>query len=277
MLSSKRLGLLPLAAVALLIAALLAPSANAAYIPPLSSTAQYKALVRFVDKLNGLANTPTTANQKDAFGDQLRNKHLAAVAKSTGLFNRARNYARADAKRAFKAGSRTIRRTEAGELAALRREYNARMNAAAATYQSELDAIADEFDNRETTVRKQIKGLRKQKAKATTAERKAAIQAAIDRRVDRLDSDAELEDEEIADRKAGYRKEKSSIRAAKAAASVLVQQDDDAAIERLRNDHRRIYNVRVRTLQGKRTNQLGDLRTKLEDGRSAIERMPVTG
>ncbi|HEU5063259.1 MAG TPA: hypothetical protein VFT79_08940 [Solirubrobacterales bacterium] len=268
---------MPLAAVALLVVALLAPSANAADIPPLSSSTQYKALVKFVEKLHGLANTPTSASQKAVYEGQLESKHEAAVNKSTALFNRAKKAASAEAQRAFKAGARTIRSTEAGELAALRMEYDTRMDRAAANYQDELGRIEDEFDGRIATLRKEIKRLRNQKANAKSAAQKTLIEEAIERRIDRIAGDRKLEQEEIADLKAGYRKEKEAIRAAKASATKLVQQDDDAAIARLRDDHNRIYNARVRTLQSKRANQLSDLEAKLDAGRAAIERMPVSG
>lgn len=275
--SSRRMRpLVLLAAVALLAVALLAPSANAATIPPLSSTGQYKALVKFVDKLDGLARTPTAASQKAIYDGQLENKHEAAVNKSTALFNRAKKAASAEAQRAFKAGAQTIRRTEAGELAALRKQYDERMDQAAANHEAELGRIEDEFDDRVATLRKEIKRLRNQKANAKSVAQKALIEEAIERRIDRIAGDRKLEQEEVADLKAGYRKEKEAIRAAKASAVQLVQQDDDAAIARLRSDHNRIYNARVRTLQSKRANQLGDLEGKLDAGRSAIERMPVT-
>lgn len=275
--SSRRLrSLVPLAVVALLAVALLAPSANAANIPPLSSSGQYKALVNFVDKLHGLAYTPTTAQQKAAYDGQLENKHEAAVNKSTALFNRAKKAAKAEADRAFKAGVKTIRTTEAGELAALRKQYDTRMDRAANNYGSELGKIEDEFDERVATLRKEIKKLRNQKANAKTEVQKTLDQEAIDRRVARITADRELEQEEIVDLKAGYRKEKETIRAAKASATQLVQQDDDTAVERLRNDHNRIYNARVRALQSKRANQLGDLEVKLDAGRTAIERIPVS-
>lgn len=276
--SSRRLRpLVPLAAVALLVVALLAPSANAANIPPLSSSAQYKALVSIVDKLDRLARTPATAAQKAIYDGQLENKHEAAVNKSTALFARAKKAAKAETQRAFKTGAQTIRRTEAGELATLREEYDARMDRAANNYDAELGRIEDEFDARIATLHKEIKRLRNQKSNAKSLGEKALIEEAIERRIDRIAGDRKLEQEEVTDLKAGFRKEKETIRAAKASATRVVQQDDDAAIERLRNDHNRIYNARVRTLQSKRANQLSDLEGKLSAGRDAIERMPVTG
>lgn len=275
--SSRRLRLfVPLAAVALFTVALLAPSAGAANnIPSFWTSAQYESLVKFVDKLDGLANTPTTAAQKTSYEGQLENKHDAATNKSTALFNRAKKSARAESQRSFQRGVRTIRRTEAGELAALRSEYDSRMSRAAVNYETGLSRIEDEFDNKVATLRKQIKRMRNQKANAKSAVEKEVIQEGIERRTKRITLDRELEVEEISDLKAGYKKEKAAIRAGKASATRSVQQGDDEAIETLRNRSNRIYNTRVRTLQSQRTNQVADLERKLTAGRTAIGKMPV--
>ncbi|MGE0065725.1 MAG: hypothetical protein AB7T48_00055 [Solirubrobacterales bacterium] len=221
-----------------------------------------------------LAGTPTAAAQKSAYDGQLDNKHQAAVNKSNALFNRAKAQANNESNRAFKKSSQTIRRSESGELAGLRSEYDARLASAAANYEAEFARIQKEFGDRIEALHKEIKRLRKQKGAAATAQQ-PQFQEAIERRVDRRVADGELEREELADLKAAYGKEKAAIRAAKASAAQLVLRDDAAAIQKLRNDHKRIYNARVATLQGKRDNQLGDLEGKLGAGRSAIERMPV--
>ncbi len=273
---SRKLRLLvPVAAVALLAVALVAPAANAANIPPLATTAQYKALVSFVDKLDKLSNTPATDGQKAVYDGQLENKHEAAVNKSTALFGRGKKAAQAESQRAFKTGVRTIRRTEAGELAALRREYDTRMDRAASNYDSAVGRLEDVYDSRNASLKKQIRRLRDQKANAESALRKEQIQEAIERRIKRGADDRKLQQEEIADLKAGYRREKDAIRSAKASATRVVQQSDDEAIETLRTRGKRIYNTRVRTLQSRRANQLRDLETKLNAGRASIARMPV--
>lgn len=274
--SRKPRSLVLAAALALLAVGLLAPAANAANIPPLPTTAQYRALVSFVDKLDKLSNTPATSAQKAVYDGQLENKHDAAVNKASALFNRAKKAAQAESQRAFKVGSRTIRRTEAGELAALRRDYDARMDQAATNYQSALGKVEDVFDSRAASLHRQIRRLRQQKANAVGAARKTQIEEAIERRLKRGTEDRKLEQEEVADLKAGYRREKDAIRSAKASATRVVQQDDGEAIETLRNRGKRIYSTRVRTLQSTRANQLRDLETKLNDGRAAIARMPVS-
>jgi len=274
--SRKLRSLVPVAAVALLALALMAPAARAANIPPLAATAQYKALVSFVDKLDNLSNTPATAAQKATYDGQLENKHGAAVSKSSALFNRGKKAAQAESQRAFQTGVRTIRRTEAGELAALRRDYDARINRAAANYESALGRVEDTYDSRTASLRKQIRRLREQKAKAEGVVRKAEIGEAIERRTKRVTENRKAEQEEVADLKAGYRREKDAIRSAKASATQSVQQNDDEAIVTLRNRGKQIYNTRVRTLQSRRANQLHDLETKLNAGRAAIARMPLS-
>ena len=260
----------------MLAVALLAPAAKAANIPPLVTTAQYKALVSFVDKLDKLSNTPATTAQKASYDDQLSNKHEAAMNKSTALFNRGKKAAQAESQRAFKTGVKTIRRTEAGELAALRRDYDARMTQAGNNYANAVGRLEDVYDNRAASLRKQVSRLRKQKANAEGAVRKAEIQEAIERRVKRGADDRKVEQEELADLRAGYSREKAAIRSAKASASRSVQQNDAEAIETLRNRGKQIYNAKVRTLQSRRVNQFGDLERKLNAGRASIARMPVS-
>lgn len=269
--------LVPAAVAALLAVALLAPAASAATVPPLVTTAQYRALVGFVDKLGKLASTPASAAQKAGYEGRLENKHEAAVNKSTALFNRGKKLARAESQRALRTGVSTIRRTEAGELAALRRDYDARMNRAASIYESTVGRLEDTYDKRSAELRREIRGLRKQKANAAGVLRKALIQEAIELRVRRLASDRKVEQEELADIRAGYRREKDAIRSAKASASRVVQQNDDEAIETLRSRNKLIYGARVRTLQSRRVNQAQDLENKLNAGRASIARMPASG
>jgi hypothetical protein len=276
MISSRKLcSLVPMAAAALLAVALVAPAAKAASIPPLATTAQYKALAVFVYKLDRLSAAPASDGQKAVYQGQLINKHEAAVNKSTALFTRGKKVAQAESQRAIKAGVRTIRRTEAGELAALRSDYDARMDRAATNNERAVGRVEDVYDNRTASLRKQIRRLRDQKANAKGVGRKAAIQEAIERRVKRSAEDRKLGQEEIADLKAGYRREKDAIRSAKASATRVTQQDDDEAIETLRSRGKRIYGTRVRTLQSARVDQLRDLETKLNAGLAAIARMPA--
>lgn len=273
--SRKVRWLTPALAIALFVVALFAPSVKAAEIPPLITTAQYKALVGYVEKLGKLSNTPATAAQKASYEDQLENKHDSAVGKATALFNRGKSAAQRESQRAISTGVETIRQTEAGELAALRRDYDARIDRAATNYEKAVGRVQDIFDGRSTALNRQISRLRKQKSKAEGVVRKLTIQEAIDRRIKRGSENRKLQQEEIADLKAGYSREKAAIRSGKQSATQSLQQNDAEAIVTLRNRGKRIYNSAVRTLQNRRVNQLNDLERKLNAGRAAIARIPA--
>jgi hypothetical protein len=273
--SRKVRRLIPAAAVALLAVALLAPAAKAAEIPSLITTAQYRSLVGFVEKLEQLSNTPATTAKKAGYENQLENKHDATVDKSTALFNRGKKAALLESQRAINTGIKTIRQTEAGELAALRRDYDARMDRAATNHANAVGRLEDVIDSRNAALAKQVKRLRKQKANAEGALRKATIQEAIDRRTKRAGENRKLQQEELVDLKAGYSREKAAIRSGKQSATQRLQENDAEAIVTLRNRSKSIYNSTVRTLQSRRVDQLHDLERKVNRGHAAITRMPA--
>jgi hypothetical protein len=273
--SRKVRRLIPAAAVALLAVALLAPAAKAADVPSLITTAQYKSLVGFVEKLEGLSRTPATTAKKAGYENQLDNKHDATVNKSTALFNRGKKAALLESERAINTGIKTIRETEAGELTALRRDYDTRIDRAATNYANAVGRVEAVFDNRNAALTKQTSRLRKQKANAEGAVRKATIQDAIDRRTKRAAENRKLKGEELVDLKAGYGREKAAIRGGKQSATQSVQQNDAEAIVTLRNRGKSIYNSTVRTLQSRRVDQLNDVERKVNRGRAAITRMPA--
>ena len=115
---------------------------------PLVTTPQYKALVGYVEKLNGLAHTPATAAQKASYEDQLENKHDATADKATALFERAKKAAQRESQQQIAIGIKTIRQTEAGELAALRKDYDARMDRVADEHDRAIARVEDVFDTR---------------------------------------------------------------------------------------------------------------------------------
>lgn len=272
--SRKARRLVPLIAAALLAIALLAPAAKAASSPPLISTSQYKSLVSFIEKLNQMSRTPATAAKKATYEDQLQNKHDAAADKAAALLARGKKAAQAESQREITIGVKTIRHTQAGELAALRKDYDSRMDRAATIYENAVGRVENIFDGRSATLRRQVSQLRKQKANANSAVVKVTIQEAIDRRTKRGSENRKLQQEEVADLKAGYAREKAAIRDGKQSATKSLQQNDAEAIVTLRARGKQIYNTTVRTLQARRVNQLNDLERKLNAGRAAITRMP---
>jgi hypothetical protein len=273
--SRKVRRLVPLIAAALLAVALLAPAAKAAGSPPpLITTSQYKSLVSFIEKLNQMSRTPATAAKKANYEDQLQNKHDAAADKASALLDRGKRAAQAESQREVTIGVKTIRQTQAGELAALRKDYDSRMDRAATVYENAVGRVENIFDGRSATLRRQVSRLRKQKANANSAIVKVTIQEAIDRRTKRGSENRKLQQEEVADLKAGYAREKAAIRDGKQSATKSLQQNDAEAIVTLRARGKQIYNTTVRTLQARHVNQLNDLERKLNAGRAAITRMP---
>ena len=227
---SRKRSLVAVAATALLAVSLVAPTANAAAVPPLATTAQYKALLGFVDKLDKLSSTPATSAQKAVFDGQLENKHGAAVSKSTALFNRGKRAAQAESQHAFKTGSRTIRRTEAGNWPRCAVITTRGWTGPPPTTRTRWagSKTPTTAGPRRCANRSAACGSRRPTPKASCAK---PVEEAIDRRVKRGTENRKLEQEEIADLKAGYQREKDAIRSAKASATRVVQQNDDEAID----------------------------------------------
>src|SRR4051794_35726980 len=75
---------------------LLSPAALAAKAPPLAATAQYKAFVDYVKKLDGIAGQARSAAQKDKYEAELTAKRAAAAHKANALFKRAGAEAQAE-------------------------------------------------------------------------------------------------------------------------------------------------------------------------------------
>src|SRR5215211_9259517 len=98
-------------------ATLLLPAAAAAgKRPSLAATAQYKAFVEYVKKLDGLVGQPTTAAQKDTYQSELTAKLEAAAHKANALFNRGSDEAKAETDAKFKEQRAQIRRAEDEEV-----------------------------------------------------------------------------------------------------------------------------------------------------------------
>ena len=99
----QRLAAKTLAAV--LCAVVLLPviaAAGAGKRPSLASTAQYKAFVEYVKRLDGLVGRPTTSAQKDTYQSELTAKLEAATHKANALFKRGSDEARAETEAKFR-------------------------------------------------------------------------------------------------------------------------------------------------------------------------------
>src|SRR3954454_3231127 len=108
---TTRPALFPLALMGLALASLLiSPAAQAGKAPSLASTAQYKAFVEYVKKLDGLVGQTTPSSQKDVYEKELSAKKEAAAHKANALFNRSSDEAQADSEAKFKEQAAVIHR-----------------------------------------------------------------------------------------------------------------------------------------------------------------------
>jgi hypothetical protein len=263
--------------LALMAALPLAPPAAAANskVPTLASTAQYKALVAYVGKLEGLAAEPTTAEQKAVYETELTKKHGAAVLKSTALFIRGKKAASGESRSGFRAGSLKVRRAEAAELAALQDSYGARLDRAADEYADDLARLEGTYQRRLAALQKEVADRRVKKAKAADPRRKAAIQGRIDVLIRRVADTRKERGEARAELKARYVAEEEELREAKQRAIAAIRSDSDESVARLRDRWDRVYDRKLASLRAKRATQVADLDAKLNRGRLAIASMPI--
>ena len=273
--SSRRV-LFPVALL-LLTALLLAPRASAAKVPTLASTAQYKALVTYVAKLEGLAAQPTTAAQKAAYDSELTSKHGAAVLKSTALFLRGKKVASKESRTRFRAGSLKVRRAETAEITAVQDEYGDRLDRAADAYADDLGRLEDTYQRRSAGLQQQIADRRVKKAKAKDPRRKAAIQGRIDALISRATELRKQRGEAKAELKDRYADEEETLRAAQQRAVAAVREAGEESVAQLRERWNRVYDRKVASLRAKRATQVADLEAKLNRGRGAIASMPIVG
>src|SRR6185503_1487829 len=97
-------------ALALILAA--PGAALAIEAPGLASSAQYKAFIEYVKKLDGLATQPTSIEQKNTYEAKLTAKKTAAAHKANALFKRAGEEAQAEADEAAKEQVEGVRAKE---------------------------------------------------------------------------------------------------------------------------------------------------------------------
>src|ERR1700760_3756979 len=83
--------------VAILALLVTAPPALAVNAPGLASSAQYKAFIEYVKKLDGLSSQATSTEQKNTYEAKLTAKETAATHKANALFKRSSEEAQGEA------------------------------------------------------------------------------------------------------------------------------------------------------------------------------------
>jgi hypothetical protein len=264
---------------AVLCASLLLPAAAAAAgkRPSLASTAQYKAFVEYVKKLDRLAGQPTSAAQKDAYQSELTAKLEAATHKANALCNRGSDEAEAEADAKFKQQRAAIRRAEDEEADALEAELAARLRKAAESYREKVLRVETGHRNYEAKVNQQIADLRGEKARATGVAAKNAIQERITAKIAELQIKRKEESRKRAELKEGFRDQKAELRAAERSQQQELEAAAAAKIQKSSRHWKQVFAEQKADLDGKRDSQLAYLTAKAQKGRDDIASMPATG
>jgi hypothetical protein len=261
--------------VALCFALLLPAAALAGEAPSLASTAQYKAFVEYVKKLDGLVGQPTSAAQKDTYEAELTTKKEAAAHKANALLNRKSDEAEAESNAEFKQQSSAIRAKEEEELQALRAEYAGKVERATAGYQSKLEAIENGRHLFEAKMHEQINPLRAKKAQATDVAQKEAIQAQITIKIEKIAAKREEAKQKRSALENSFNEQKQQLHAGQAKKETEVGEAAEAKIEKSAKHWKKDANDKKAAFSAKRDTQQAYLESKLDKGRADIAAMPA--
>jgi hypothetical protein len=245
--------------------------------PSLASTAQYKALVEYVEKLDGLVGQTTTSAQKDTYQSELTAKLEAAAHKANALFNRGSDEAQAEADAKFKEQRATIRRAEAEEAEALDAEFAAKVRKAGESYREKVQRVETGHRNFEAKVNQQIARLRKQKARTADVAEKNAIQERITAKITELKGKRKEESQKRAELKKAFRDQKALLHSTERKQQKEISAAAEAKIQKSAKHWNQVAAEKKADLDSKRDQQLAYLTSKAEKGRSDIASMPASG
>lgn len=267
--------LLGLAISALLLAApAAAPAVNA---PSLASSAQYKAFIEYVRKLDGLASRPTSTEQKNTYETKLTAKKTAAAHKANALFKRASEEVKAEADEAAREQVERVRAKEDQALEALHVETGQKLDRTDASFHVKFERITNGHHNREKTLKGQIAELRAKKAAAAPGTPKTRIQEQIERVSGEVAANRADEKEKRKALKSAVAKQRGQIKAAAEAKEAEIGEAADETVKQIDEHWRGQYLEKKAALNATRESRLGYLQQKLEQGRADIAAMPAGG
>jgi hypothetical protein len=261
------------------IAALLliaAPLAQALKAPGLASSAQYKAFIEYVKKMDGLAATPASTETKNAYEAKLTAKKTAAAHKANALFKRASEEAQAEANEEAKAQVTRVKAKETEEREALSAQVSSKFERIESSYHSKFERIVRGHHKREAALKAQIGTLREQKAATPAGPGKESIQARIEKKSGEVAANRADEAEKRKGLKAATAKQKSALKATSEEAEGRLAENARATIQKIQNHWSKAYEEKKAALNTTRENRLDYLETKLEQGRADIAAMPAT-
>jgi hypothetical protein len=271
----RRLGVL-VPGVAVLALLLAAPTAAlAAKAPGLASSAQYKAFIEYVAKLDGLAAQPTSAERKNTYEAKLTAKKTAAAHKANALFKRASEEAQAEADETAKEQVEGVHSKEAKALEALHIETNQKLDRTEASFHIKFERVATGHKNREKALKTQIAELRAKKAAAAPGPPKTGIQEQIEKVSGEISANRADEKEKRKALKGAVTKQREQIKSTAEAKETEIGEAAEATVKKIDNHWNKQYLAKKEALNKTRESRLGYLEQKLEQGRADIAAMPV--
>jgi hypothetical protein len=264
-----------LAVLALLLAA--PTAALAVKAPGLASSAQYKAFIEYVRKLDGLVAQPTSAEQKNTYEAKLTAKKTAAAHKANALFKRASEEAQAEANETAKEQVEGVRSKEDQALEALHIETNQKLGRTEASFHIKFERIANGHKNREKALKTHIAELRAKKAAAAPGTPKTGIQEQIEKVSGEISANRADEKEKRKALKGAVTRQREQIKSVAEAKETEIGEAAEETVKKIDNHWNKQYLAKKEALNKTRESRLGYLDQKLEQGRADIAAMPVTG
>ena len=262
--------------VAVLALLLAAPTAAlAAKAPGLASSAQYKAFIEYVKKLDGLTSQPTSAEQKNTYEAKLTAKKTAAAHKANALFKRSSEEAQAEANETAAEQVEGVRSKEAKALEALHIETNQKLDRTEASFHIKFERIATGHKNREKALKAHIAELRAKKAAAAPGAPKTGIQEQIDKVSGEVSANRSDEKEKRQALKSAVTKQRGTIKSAAEAKETEIGEAAEETVKKIDDHWNKQYLAKKEALNKTRESRLGYLEQKLEQGRADIAAMPV--
>jgi hypothetical protein len=261
-------------AAALLVAA--PGTALAVKVPSLASSAQYKAFVEYVTKLDGLTSTATSTEQKNTYEAKLTAKKTAAAHKANALFKRAGEGAAAEANATAKEQVEGVHAKEGKALEALKAETETKISNTEASYNVKFEHVEVGSHNREEALHKHVSELRTKKAAAGSSEQKAQVQERITAVIAEIAANTKAEKEKRIALKAAITKKENQLRSGAAAKETELGEAAEETVKKIDQHWNKAYLEKKSALNSTRENRLGYLEKKLEQGRADIAAMPTS-
>jgi hypothetical protein len=269
-------GGLVVGAVALLAFFAVPGSALAVKAPGLASSTQYKAFIEYVQKMDGLTTTPTSAEQKNTYEAKLTAKKTAAAHKANALFKRASEEIQAEANEKAKEQVEGVRGKEEKELAAIQATTAGKFERIEAAYHVKFEHIVTGHKNREKALKEQISELRGKKAAAAPGQPKEAIQERITAKSAEVSANRADEATKRTELKSATGKSKTQLKETAEAAEVELGEAAEETVKKIDSHWNKSYEEKKAALNSTRENRLGYLESKLEQGRADVAAMPTS-